>query len=147
MELDRKKEENWVKAILAKLTLSNPSSTMNQLVTLLDDQKLKEATIITFLSTFEPIFDPEEKREFLPCEYYRVNKSYRSALSNKYYPKTEEAARFPTELMRNTEISLNKFLPGYLNHYYPNSIGSAYAFEKESLNQYHIIILITNSIF
>jgi len=51
-----------------------------ELAALVDDNKLKDALINSFLSDFEPIFDPEEKREFLPCEYYRIGKSYRHVL-------------------------------------------------------------------
>ncbi len=90
------------------------------------------------------MIDPEEKKEFVPCEYYRIGKSYRSPLSNKYYPKVEEAIGFPTETMRKIEVLLNRYLVGYLKHYYGNAIGSAYAIEKETSGQYQIIVLISN---
>lgn len=70
----------------------------------------------------------------------------RSPFSNKYYPKVEEAVKFPTELMRNMEININKYLEGYLKHYYSNGMSTTYAFEKETMGQYHVIILCKNSI-
>lgn len=47
--------------------------------------------------------------------------------------------------MRNMETTINKYLEGYLKHYYSNGMSTTYAFEKESMGQYHIIILCKNS--
>jgi capping protein (actin filament) muscle Z-line, beta len=66
---------------------------------------------------------------FLCCEFNRDGDSYRSPISNKYYPTPEEGLEMkflPTQL-RNLEIKFNKIFQSYIRAYYnQNAICSVY---------------------
>ena len=98
-EGDKRKEEQWVKSIVSKVSSISPSGTIQQLLSLVEDSKLKEGVVSTFLSTFEPMFDPEEKKEFIPCEYYRVGKAYRQ-LYLSFYNNLEIDHHLATSIFR-----------------------------------------------
>lgn len=85
MEIEKRKEDSLLKSLFSKVAFPQTMASIQrkyhelkiELVALVDDTKLKDALMNNFLSGFEPIFDPEAKKEFLPCEYYRIGKSYR----------------------------------------------------------------------
>ena len=60
--------------------------------------------------------------EFLKCEYNREGDSYRSNLSNKYYPAPEEGdeeeLRFPSENIREMETAFNRLFKEYTRLYF-----------------------------
>ena len=88
------------------------------------------------------------KGEFIMCEQNRDGDSYRSPISNKYYPPTTDA-KFPCAQLRSLEELLNKMFKIYLKHYYsPTTLCSVYCWELgDSLaDGYGVAVLIKNSL-
>ena len=121
------------------------------MATLAEEDKARESLVRFAPSSFNPLFDSEAKQLFLPCEYYRVGKSYRcdqvsesfrSPFSNKYNPPTEEG-RYPTHSMRLMETFMNERLKGYIKNYYKEGIGTSYAFEEEAKQLFTVVVLIS----
>jgi capping protein beta len=82
------------------------------------------------------------------CEQNRDGDSYRSPISNKYYPPTTDA-KFPCAQLRSLEELLNKMFKIYLKHYYsPTTLCSVYCWELgDSLaDGYGVAVLIKNSL-
>jgi capping protein beta len=65
-----------------------------------------------------------EDGEFLMCEHNRDGDSYRSPLSNQYFPQVEDG-RLPTPELRELEIKLNKMFGLYAKAYYSISCKSS----------------------
>lgn len=71
----------------------------------------------------------KEEGEFLQCEHNRDGDSYRSPITNKYYPEVEDG-RYPSKSLRELEVKLNKAFNAYCRAYYSNStISSVYCWE------------------
>ena len=90
----------------------------------------------------------DPKGEFIMCEQNRDGDSYRSPISNKYYPPTTDA-KFPCAQLRSLEELLNKMFKIYLKHYYsPTTLCSVYCWELgDSLaDGYGVAVLIKNSL-
>lgn len=90
----------------------------------------------------------EEKDSFLNCEYNRDGDSYRSPLTNKYYPPLEDA-RYPSKELRELEIKLNKIFTLYGKNYYSNTtVTSCYCWElgDKLEDGFAVAILIKNSV-
>lgn len=86
--------------------------------------------------------------EFLMCEYNREEDSYRSPLSNKYFPELK-GPTYPSESMRNLEIKFNKMFQNYSRVYYsPAALSSVYLWELgESLEEgFAVAVLIKNNV-
>ena len=80
----------------------------------------------------------DPKGYFIMCEQNRDGDSYRSPISNKYYPEPEEDAKYPTSELRALEEKLNKMFKLYVKFYYngcPEAISSAYCWELEEVNE------------
>ena len=89
------------------------------------------------------------KGEFIMCEQNRDGDNYRSPISNKYFPETEEGAKYPSAPLRKLEETLNKMFKIYARLYYsPSTICSVYCWELgESLSEgYGVAVLIKNSL-
>jgi len=86
--------------------------------------------------------------EFLKCEFNRDGDSYRSPISNKYWPALSDG-RKPGNELRELEIKFNKMFPHYAKNYYGNqAICSVFLTEiGEKIEEGFIAtILIKNSI-
>ena len=90
----------------------------------------------------------DPKGEFIMCEQNRDSDSYRSPLSNQYFPATEDG-KLPSEPLRKLEELLNKMFKIYVRLYYSTStICSVYCWELgETLaDGYGVAVLIKNSL-
>ena len=90
----------------------------------------------------------DPKGEFIMCEQNRDGDSYRSPISNKYFPPTNDA-KFPCPKLRTLEELLNKMFKLYIKHYYSlTTICSVYCWELgDSLaDGYGVAVLIKNSL-
>ena len=90
----------------------------------------------------------DPKGEFIMCEQNRDGDSYRSPISNKYFPPTNDA-KFPCPKLRTLEELLNKMFKLYIKHYYSlTTICSVYCWELgDSLSDgYGVAVLIKNSL-
>lgn len=66
---------------------------------------------------------------FISCEQCRDGDSYRSPLSNKYYPPIE-GGRYPSPELRKFEIALNTAFKEYVKNYYSsNTLYSCYCWD------------------
>ena len=90
----------------------------------------------------------DPKGEFIMCEQNRDGDSYRSPISNTYYPPTEDA-KYPSDPLRKLEETLNKMFKIYVRLYYSTStICSVYCWELgDTLAEgYGVAVLIKNSL-
>jgi capping protein beta len=90
----------------------------------------------------------DPKGEFIMCEQNRDGDSYRSPISNTYFPPTEDA-KYPSEPLRKLEETLNKMFKLYVRLYYSTStVCSVYCWELgETLSEgYGVAVLIKNSL-
>ena len=90
----------------------------------------------------------DPKGEFIMCEQNRDGDSYRSPISNKYFPPTDDA-KYPCAQLRALEELLNKMFKLYIKHYYsPTTLCSVYCWELgDSLaDGYGVAVLIKNSL-
>jgi capping protein beta len=92
-----------------------------------DDENLaiftQKAEVPTIICRDDP------KGTFLCCEFNRDGDSYRSPISNKYFPTPEEEneMKYLPENLRNLEIKFNKVFQSYIRAYYsPEAICSVY---------------------
>ena len=89
----------------------------------------------------------DPKGEFIMCEQNRDGDSYRSPISNKYFPPTD--GKYPSAPLRELEEKLNKMFKLYLKHYYSiTTICSVYCWELgDALAEgYGVAVLIKNSL-
>ena len=81
--------------------------------------------------------DKDIKGKFLNCEFNRDGDSYRSNISNTYYPKPEskedqDALRYPVKELRDFEVILNKAFKEYTKLYYgQNAVCSCFVWELD----------------
>lgn len=68
----------------------------------------------TEISTSDP------KGSFIKCEQNRDGDSYRSPISNKYYPSISDA-KYPSTKLRGLEEKLNTMFKQYIKLYYSNT--------------------------
>lgn len=90
----------------------------------------------------------DPKGEFIMCEQNRDGDSYRSPISNKYFPPTDDA-KYPSAPLRQLEETLNKMFKIYVKLYYSNTtLCSVYCWELgDSLSEgYGVAVLIKNSL-
>ncbi len=90
----------------------------------------------------------DPKGEFIMCEQNRDGDSYRSPISNKYFPPTDDA-KYPCAQLRNLEELLNKMFKLYIKHYYSiSTLCSVYCWELGDTlaDGYGVAVLIKNSL-
>ena len=90
----------------------------------------------------------DPKGEFIMCEQNRDGDSYRSPISNNYFPPTDDA-KYPSEPLRKLEETLNKMFKIYVRLYYtPSTLCSVYCWELgETLSEgYGVAVLIKNTL-
>ena len=90
----------------------------------------------------------DPKGEFIMCEQNRDGDSYRSPISNNYFPPTDDA-KYSSEPLRKLEETLNKMFKIYVRLYYtPSTLCSVYCWELgETLSEgYGVAVLIKNSL-
>ena len=90
----------------------------------------------------------DPKGEFLMCEQNRDGHSYRSTISYKYFPPTDDA-KYHCAQLRALEELLNKMFKLYNKHYFlPTTLCSIYCWElgDSLVNGYGVAILIKNSL-
>ena len=94
------------------------------------------------------ICNDDPKGEFIQCEQNRDGDSYRSPLSNQYFPPTEDA-NYPSEPLRDLEVKLHKMFLQYTKAYYSSTAHvSCYCWDiGESIQEgFGVAILIKNAI-
>ena len=90
----------------------------------------------------------DPKGEFIMCEQNRDGDSYRSPITNTYFPPTEDA-KYPSAPLRQLEETLNKMFKIYVRLYYSTStICSVYCWELGDTlaDGYGVAVLIKNSL-
>ena len=90
----------------------------------------------------------DPKGEFIMCEQNRDGDSYRSPISNQYFPATDDA-KYPSAPLRQLEETLNKMFKIYVKLYYSTTtICSVYCWELgDTLAEgYGVAVLIKNSL-
>ena len=66
---------------------------------------------------------------FIQCDYNRIENSFRSLISNEYYPPVN-VAKYPQKELLKMEIEFGKLLNQYIKLYYNNkTISSVYAWD------------------
>lgn len=72
-------------------------------------------------------------REFLCCDYNRDGKSWRSWMSNAYYPALEDApdAVYPSAQLRELELRANEAFDTYRQLYYDDALTSTYLWDVD----------------
>ena len=93
----------------------------------------------------------DPKGYFIMCEQNRDGDSYRSPISNRYFPQPEEDAKYPSSELRALEEKINKMFKLYVKFYYNNSadaISSAYCWElgESKEDGFGVAVLIKNLI-
>lgn len=66
------------------------------------------------------ISNDDPKGEFIKCEQNRDGDSYRSPISNQYFPPTDDA-KYPSKPLRDLEEKLNKMFHQYAKAYYSST--------------------------
>ena len=90
----------------------------------------------------------DPKGEFIMCEQNRDGDSYRSPISNKYFPATDDA-KYPCSQLRALEELLNKMFKLYIKHYYSiSTLCSVYCWELGDTlaDGYGVAVLIKNAL-
>lgn len=93
------------------------------------------------------ISNDDPKGEFICCEHNRDGDSYRSPISNTYYPPQDDA-RYPSKSLRSLEEKLNTIFQLYVKTYYSSSGHySVYCWDLgENIQEgFGVAILIKNS--
>lgn len=83
---------------------------------------------------------------FIKSKFNKVEESYRSPLSNEYFPLTNHG-KYPPQELRFIEEEMNKLMKVYTKLYYgPKAISSVYAWElgDSLLNGFMASILVSN---
>ena len=94
-------------------------STLEKLTTLTKDSKIQELLDYTY-APLQTSVDSEKGEEFIRNPYYSYKKSYRSPLTNTYYPPSEEAYKFPPSKYLSLEKELNTIYRQFTSHYIPS---------------------------
>jgi capping protein beta len=122
--MDNKTKLQECVSLLKKLPISKFDDTITALSNLIyeEDDLLNE-----FLQKCDNRIEIHKgEDEFIKSEYNRDGDSYRSPISNKYYPHSEDAV-YPSSEYKEFELKLNKMFNLYTKQYYsPNTISSAY---------------------
>ena len=90
----------------------------------------------------------DPKGEFIMCEQNRDGDSYRSPISNQYFPPTDDA-KYPSAPLRQLEETLNKMFKIYVKLYYSTAtLCSVYCWELGDTlaDGYGVAVLIKNSL-
>jgi capping protein beta len=107
------KLESCIK-IIKKLPVSQIDKNITAISTLIyDDDDLLD----NFLQKVDNRQNFCQEHCFIKSEYNRDGDSYRSPITNKYYPPMEDG-RMPSKDLRSLEESLNKIFSLYTNAYY-----------------------------
>jgi capping protein beta len=89
-----------------------------------------------------------EDGDFLKCEYNRDGDSYRSPVSNKYFPSISDG-RYPSPVLRELEIKLNKMFALYTKAYYSlTTLTSVYCWDLADRIEdgFAVAVLIKNNV-
>lgn len=90
--------------------------------------------------------DPEaNNKEFLCCDYNRDIDSHRSPWSNKYFPELSatdlEESPFPSEPLRQLELTCNDSFELYRDLYYEGGITSTYLWDVDESTDFAGVVL------
>ena len=134
--------------IMQLMPIKNNSNNINRISSIIydDDNLLNE--FLQKVDTRTEISTEDPKGKFIKSEQNRYGDSYRSPLSNEYYPKINDGY-FPSENLRKLEEKLNKMFKLYAKNYYnENTIISVYCWEfgKKISDGFGVGILIKNII-
>lgn len=94
------------------------------------------------------ISNDDPKGEFIKCEQNREGDSYRSPISNQYFPPIEDA-KYPSKPLRDLEEKLNKMFHQYTKAYYSSTAHvSCYCWDltEKISDGFGVAVLIKNSI-
>jgi capping protein beta len=96
------------------------------------------------------ISNEDSEGPFIKCEQNRDGDSYRSPITNKYFPTPEENdGKFPSPNLRKLEEKLNKMFKVYTRSYYgSNAIVSCYCwdFTENIKDGFGVAVIIKNNI-
>ena len=95
------------------------------------------------------ISNEDSEGPFIKCEQNRDGDSYRSPITNKYFPAPEEEGKFPSQNLRKLEEKLNKMFKVYTRSYYgSNAIVSCYCwdFSENIKDGFGVAVIIKNNI-
>ena len=96
------------------------------------------------------ISNDDSEGPFIKCEQNRDGDSYRSPISNKYFPQPEDGeGKFPSPDLRKLEEKLNKQFKIYTRSYYgSNALSSCYTwdFSENIKDGFGVAVLIKNNI-
>ena len=96
------------------------------------------------------ISNDDSEGPFIKCEQNRDGDSYRSPITNKYFPQPEEGeGKFPSTDLRKLEEKLNKMFKVYTRAYYgSNAMVSCYTwdFSENIKDGFGVAVLIKNNI-
>ena len=96
------------------------------------------------------ISNDDSEGPFIKCEQNRDGDSYRSPITNKYFPQPEEGeGKFPSPDLRKLEEKLNKMFKVYTRSYYgSNAMVSCYTwdFTENIKDGFGVAVLIKNNI-
>ena len=110
--------------------------------------KLNEPLEDTLLTTVDvPLkleTDPVSETQFIKCEFNRDYDSYRSPISNKYFPPLDDGLELPDRL-RQMEIKANKAFGAYRRLYYQGGVSSVYLWEIED-NVFGVGVFLKNEV-
>lgn len=104
--------------ILRKFQITKYKKVIDALTTIVyeDDDLLND--FLQKIDQPSEISKEDKNGDFLICEYNREGDSYRSCISNTYYPATDDDVTSPSEEIREMEIIFNKLFSEYTRLYY-----------------------------
>jgi capping protein beta len=141
-------EVNKIKDCI-QLVKKLPIDKMDDNITAISNLIYEEDDLLNeFLQKVDARTEKSSDQDFLNCEYNRDGDSYRSPISNKYYPPCLDAT-YPSSSLRELEIKLNKMFGLYSRAYYsPTTISSVYCWDlgNKIEDGFAIAILIKNDV-
>ncbi len=114
--MEESKMESCIK-IIRKLPVSQMEKNLTAISTLIYDD---DDVLNNFLQVVDNRHDVCEENNFIKSEHNRDGDSYRSPITNKYYPPIEDG-RMPSKELRVLEEKLNKIFGLYTNAYYAST--------------------------
>lgn len=143
--MDKRKLESCIQ-LIRKLAPSKLEQNINAISNIIyDDDELLNA-FLQKIDTPISVCSDDIHGDFLKCEYNRDGDSYRSPLSNKYFPPIEEG-KYPMKDLRELEIKLNKMFAIYVKNYYTSqTVCSVYLYEIGTRVEdgFVVVVLIKN---
>ena len=91
-------------------------------------EEIEDEVLQTVDVPLKLVTDTVSNTQFVACEFNRDLDSYRSPISNQYFPPLEDGQEIPDRL-RQMEIKANNAFASYCHLYYTGGISSVYLWE------------------